>query len=87
MIWRERIKQEVRQVFADHHLSIAWELVDAIADAMPSPDERNGFAIVPIEPTEAMLLAPGMPYDGKVDIELGLSLRREAWRKMIHASR
>jgi hypothetical protein len=61
MIWRERVQKEVHKIIEDW-----WpdrdvtggdlaDLAQMIAENLPSPDQRNGFVIVPVTPTEGML--------------------------------
>lgn len=35
------------------------------------------------EPTDEMLMAPGLPYGGMIDRTNGIKYRREAWQAMI----
>lgn len=42
--------------------------------------------VVPKEPSDEMLLAPGVPYGGKIGVQEGLALRRAAYRAMISAA-
>ena len=54
MLWRERVRREVAAMLAEYdaHAQILGikhirAVADIIADGLPSPDERNGFVVVP----------------------------------------
>lgn len=50
--------QEVLAVLAEHAATgLSEQIAVDIADCIPSPDERNGYVIVPQEPTDAMVEA------------------------------
>jgi len=58
MSWRDRVRQEILAVLKEHDVFNTMEQVaDDIADAMPSPDERNGFIIIPSARHEALMAA------------------------------
>lgn len=67
MTWRNRVRDEVQAIIidwweaGDDHREITQDeiikLACDIADALPSPDERNGYAIVPTEATTAQVIS------------------------------
>lgn len=59
----------------------AWA---ACAQSQWCRDARAGVEALK-DPPDKILLAPGEPYEGKVERPLGLQARRDAWNKMIDA--
>lgn len=60
MLWRERIAEVTFSIMREYLPQDDDDLKDLarhIAECVPSPDERNGFAVVPAESTEAMMAA------------------------------
>jgi len=71
-----RIATNAHQIDVDvcGHVITAADIVTDLAEA--------GFVIVPQEPSDEHLLVVGDPYHGAVDRDVGLKMRREAWRKI-----
>jgi len=62
MIWRERVREEVEAVLETWKHDLQGLTPDGIkavaadiADSIPSPDERNGYLIVPMTATDKMI--------------------------------
>jgi hypothetical protein len=75
-------------MFAPHELPVSHELRGKIRDTQIAclAAALAGRVVVPREPTRTMLMAPGEPYRGEIDLEKGLDLRRLAYRAMIAAA-
>jgi hypothetical protein len=85
MLWRERVKQAILIGLAENFpmidLHLREAIADDVADYLPSPDERNGYVIVPSEPTEDMITAGLVPTVSWQDIKGSrLTVNREKMR-------
>lgn len=80
MIWRERVRLEVLKVLESHDVfGRKDQIARDIADALPSPDERNGYVVVPSEPTKEM-------YDAALPFMDSWSSNRAWWDAMLKAA-
>jgi hypothetical protein len=83
MNWRARLVEEMMPILMHHFYpeSGLEEIAREIAEALPSPDERNGYAIVPINPTEEMITAGMVPTAAWQNIQgSALTVNREKMR-------
>jgi hypothetical protein len=91
--WRNRIRREVLAVLKEHDVFSTMEQVaDDIADAMPSPDERNGFVTIPRAQHEAYVaaakwwFAENTPPEGSEDCECASCKLYAALRAALEAA-